>query len=162
MRRLAVVTGTVALVVTGVAMAASYKSGTYSAGNPSTKAAGITLTVRKGSFSVQAMSFHERCVAGHSAITDYFEFVGSALLCALALSSLGMLAAARIRKLEDFAVAMNFVIFPLFFFSGALYPAELLRRLGGAGAWAPCRPSSRRRASRCRPRSRRRCFPQHQ
>src|SRR6202012_1693029 len=58
--------------------------------------------------------------------TDYLEFVGSALLCALALSSLGMLAAARIRKLEDFAVAMNFVIFPLFFFSGALYPANQL------------------------------------
>ena len=58
--------------------------------------------------------------------TDYFEFLGSALLCALALSSLGMLAAARIRKLEDFAVAMNFVIFPLFFFSGALYPASQL------------------------------------
>jgi ABC-2 type transport system permease protein len=37
-----------------------------------------------------------------------------------------MLAAARIRKLEDFAVAMNFVIFPLFFFSGALYPASEL------------------------------------
>src|SRR6202000_3322475 len=58
--------------------------------------------------------------------TDYLEFVGSALLCALALSSLGMLAAARIRKLEDFAVTMNFVIFPLFFFSGALYPASQL------------------------------------
>ncbi len=57
---------------------------------------------------------------------DYLEFVGSALLCALALSSLGMLAASRIRKLEDFAVAMNFVIFPLFFFSGALYPASEL------------------------------------
>ncbi|MBS1889516.1 MAG: ABC transporter permease [Actinobacteria bacterium] len=57
---------------------------------------------------------------------DYLEFVGAAFLCALALSSLGMLAAARIRKLEDFAVAMNFVVFPLFFFSGALYPAAEL------------------------------------
>jgi ABC-2 type transport system permease protein len=54
---------------------------------------------------------------------DYLGFLGATLLCALALSSLGMLAASRIRKLEDFAVAMNFVIFPLFFFSGALYPA---------------------------------------
>jgi ABC-2 type transport system permease protein len=54
---------------------------------------------------------------------DYLGFLGACLLCALALSSLGMLAASRIRKLEDFAVAMNFVIFPLFFFSGALYPA---------------------------------------
>ena len=57
---------------------------------------------------------------------DYLGFLGAALLCALALSSLGMLAASRIRKLEDFAVAMNFVIFPLFFFSGALYPASQL------------------------------------
>jgi ABC-2 type transport system permease protein len=57
---------------------------------------------------------------------DYLGFLGASLLCALALSSLGMLAAARIRKLEDFAVAMNFVIFPLFFFSGALYPASQL------------------------------------
>jgi ABC-2 type transport system permease protein len=57
---------------------------------------------------------------------DYLGFLGAALLCALALSSLGMLAASRIRKLEDFAVAMNFVIFPLFFFSGALYPAGQL------------------------------------
>jgi ABC-2 type transport system permease protein len=57
---------------------------------------------------------------------DYLGFLGAALLCALALSSLGMLAASRIRKLEDFAVAMNFVIFPLFFFSGALYPASEL------------------------------------
>jgi ABC-2 type transport system permease protein len=57
---------------------------------------------------------------------DYLGFLGAVLLCALALSSLGMLAAARIRKLEDFAVAMNFVIFPLFFFSGALYPASEL------------------------------------
>jgi ABC-2 type transport system permease protein len=57
---------------------------------------------------------------------DYLGFLGATLLCALALSSLGMLAASRIRKLEDFAVAMNFVIFPLFFFSGALYPASQL------------------------------------
>jgi ABC-2 type transport system permease protein len=57
---------------------------------------------------------------------DYLGFLGASLLCALALSSLGMLAASRIRKLEDFAVAMNFVIFPLFFFSGALYPADQL------------------------------------
>jgi ABC-2 type transport system permease protein len=54
---------------------------------------------------------------------DYLGFLGAALLSALALSALGMLAASRIRKLEDFAVAMNFVIFPMFFLSGALYPA---------------------------------------
>jgi ABC-2 type transport system permease protein len=62
----------------------------------------------------------------HFGAVDYLEFLGAVLLCALALSSLGMLVASRIRKLEDFAVAMNFVIFPMFFLSGALYPTEKL------------------------------------
>lgn len=53
-------------------------------------------------------------------------FVGAMLLTALALSSLGMLLASRIRSLENFASVMNFVIFPMFFLSGALYPVTLL------------------------------------
>jgi ABC-2 type transport system permease protein len=57
---------------------------------------------------------------------DYLGFLGAVLLCALALSSLGMLVASCLRQLEDFAVAMNFVVFPMFFLSGALYPAEKL------------------------------------
>jgi ABC-2 type transport system permease protein len=57
---------------------------------------------------------------------SYLAFVGAVVLTALALASLGMLAASRIRRLEDFAVAMNFVIFPMFFLSGALYPANKL------------------------------------
>jgi ABC-2 type transport system permease protein len=56
----------------------------------------------------------------------YMGFVGAVLLTALAISSLGMLAASCIRQLENFAVAMNFVIFPMFFLSGALYPANTL------------------------------------
>ncbi len=57
---------------------------------------------------------------------SYLGFVGAVLLTALALSSLGMLVASYLRQLEDFAVAMNFVVFPMFFLSGALYPAEKL------------------------------------
>lgn len=75
MRKVAVLTTGLVLVVAGVAMAASYKSGTYSVGNPSTKASGITLAIHKGSFSVQAMSFHEHCAATGSSFNDYFEFV---------------------------------------------------------------------------------------
>jgi ABC-2 type transport system permease protein len=41
---------------------------------------------------------------------------------ALAAACLGMLVAVTVRGLENFAVMMNFVIFPLFFLSGALYP----------------------------------------
>ena len=40
----------------------------------------------------------------------------------LLLGALGMVLAGRIRQLENFAGVMNFVIFPLFFLSPALYP----------------------------------------
>ena len=41
-------------------------------------------------------------------------------------ASLGTLIAVFSKALEDFAVIMNFVIFPVFFLSGALYPIEHL------------------------------------
>lgn len=57
---------------------------------------------------------------------DLLKLVGSLFLTALALASVGMLVASVIRSLENFAVAMNFVIFPMFFLSGALYPVTSL------------------------------------
>ncbi len=45
----------------------------------------------------------------------------------LMLGALGMLLASLIRQLENFAGVMNFVIFPLFFLSTALYPAWKMR-----------------------------------
>ncbi|MFA9461080.1 ABC transporter permease [Thiohalorhabdus methylotrophus] len=44
------------------------------------------------------------------------------LLTALTCASIGMLIAVGAKSLDNFAVVMNFVIFPLFFLSGALYP----------------------------------------
>jgi ABC-2 type transport system permease protein len=44
----------------------------------------------------------------------------------LACASLGMLVAAWSPTLENFAVIMNLVIFPVFFLSGALYPVQYL------------------------------------
>ena len=41
--------------------------------------------------------------------------------CALACAGIGVLTAAFSRTLENFAAVMNFVIFPVFFLSGALY-----------------------------------------
>jgi ABC-2 type transport system permease protein len=50
-----------------------------------------------------------------------------ALLCtAVACSSLGMLVAAWTPSLDNYATMMNFVIFPVFFLSGALYPVQQL------------------------------------
>ncbi len=44
------------------------------------------------------------------------------LLTGLMLGALGLLLSSTIRQLENFAGVMNFVIFPMFFLSSALYP----------------------------------------
>lgn len=49
------------------------------------------------------------------------------ILAGLMLGSLGLLISSAIRQLENFAGVMNFVIFPLFFASSALYPLWRLR-----------------------------------
>lgn len=49
------------------------------------------------------------------------------LLVALLLSAMGLLLSNGIRQLENFAGVMNFVIFPLFFLSSALYPLWKMR-----------------------------------
>ncbi len=46
------------------------------------------------------------------------------ILTALALSALGMLLAARIESIESFSGVVNFVVLPMFFLSGALYPTH--------------------------------------
>jgi ABC-2 type transport system permease protein len=50
---------------------------------------------------------------------------------ALMLGALGLLLSVHIRQLENFAGTMNFVIFPMYFLSTALYP---LSRLQASGA----------------------------
>ncbi len=57
--------------------------------------------------------------------------VATSLCCA----SLGTLIAVYSKGLEDFAVIMNFVIFPMFFLSGALYPIAQLPPVLRAVAW---------------------------
>lgn len=50
------------------------------------------------------------------------------LLCGMMLGALGMLLSSAIRQLENFAGVMNFVIFPMFFASSALYPLWLVEQ----------------------------------
>lgn len=54
------------------------------------------------------------------------------LLAALMLGALGLVLSVHVRQLENFAGTMNFVIFPMFFLSTALYP---LWKLQESGAW---------------------------
>lgn len=49
------------------------------------------------------------------------------LLSALMLGALGLFLSSMIRQLENFAGVMNFVIFPMFFASSALYPLWRIR-----------------------------------
>src|SRR5216684_4510648 len=54
--------------------------------------------------------------------TGYLTVLPALILSGLMLGSLGMLISSGIKQLENFAGVMNFVIFPMFFASSALYP----------------------------------------
>jgi ABC-2 type transport system permease protein len=56
----------------------------------------------------------------------------AAVCAALMLGALGLLLSVHIKQLENFAGTMNFVIFPMYFMSTALYP---LWKLEESGAW---------------------------
>ncbi len=66
----------------------------------------------------------------------YFYVLPALMLSGLMLGALGLLLSSFIKQLENFAGVMNFVIFPMFFMSTALYPlwkikesSELLHQL---------------------------------
>jgi ABC-2 type transport system permease protein len=52
----------------------------------------------------------------------YITVLPALILSGLMLGALGLLLSSAIRQLENFASVMNFVIFPMFFASSALYP----------------------------------------
>jgi ABC-2 type transport system permease protein len=57
------------------------------------------------------------------------------LMAALMLGALGLLLSVHVRQLENFAGTMNFVIFPMYFISTALYPLWKLEESGAAWVW---------------------------
>jgi ABC-2 type transport system permease protein len=65
-------------------------------------------------------------------LTGYLMVLPALILSGLMLGALGLLLSSLIRQLENFAGVMNFVIFPMFFASSALYP---LWRVKEAGIW---------------------------
>ena len=60
-------------------------------------------------------------------ITGLFYALPALLLTALELGAIGLFLSTRIKQLENFAGVMNFVIFPMFFMSSALYPLWRMR-----------------------------------
>jgi ABC-2 type transport system permease protein len=57
----------------------------------------------------------------------YLTVLPALLLAGMMLGSLGLLLSSLIRQLENFAGIMNFIIFPMFFASSALYPLWRMR-----------------------------------
>src|SRR2546421_11393180 len=57
----------------------------------------------------------------------YLTVLPALVLSGLMLGALGMLISSGIKQLENFASVMNFVIFPMFFASSALYPLWRVR-----------------------------------
>ena len=62
----------------------------------------------------------------------YLTVLPALVLTGMMLGALGLLLSSTIRQLENFAGVMNFVIFPMFFASSALYP---LWRVKEASLW---------------------------
>ncbi|HKG77077.1 MAG TPA: ABC transporter permease [Beijerinckiaceae bacterium] len=62
----------------------------------------------------------------------YFAVLPALVVAGLMLGAFGLLLSSLVRQLENFAGVMNFVIFPAFFASTALYP---LWRLADANVW---------------------------
>lgn len=55
-------------------------------------------------------------------LTGYIAVFPAFLIVGLMLGALGLLLSSFVKQLENFAGVMNFVIFPMFFLSSALYP----------------------------------------
>src|SRR5579884_3768293 len=65
----------------------------------------------------------------------WLEVLPALIASGLMLGSLWLFLSVHINQLENFAGAMNFVMFPMFFFSSALYPQWKLREGGSAALY---------------------------
>ncbi len=64
----------------------------------------------------------------------YLTVLPALVLSGMMLGALGLFLSSAIRQLENFAGVMNFVIFPMFFASSALYPLWRMREFERAAA----------------------------
>jgi ABC-2 type transport system permease protein len=60
-------------------------------------------------------------------VAGWFALAPALIVSGLMLGAIGLALSATIRQLENFAGIMNFVIFPMFFLSSALYPLWRMR-----------------------------------
>jgi len=58
----------------------------------------------------------------HITFTQFLEVVAVAVLVSFCITSLGILIAARLTSFDGFNIIMNFLVMPMLFLSGAMYP----------------------------------------
>ena len=58
----------------------------------------------------------------HLTIMQFIEVVAVAVLVSFCITSLGILIAARLTSFDGFNIIMNFLVMPMLFLSGAMYP----------------------------------------
>lgn len=68
-------------------------------------------------------------------IVGWIYILPATILFGMMLGALGLLISVYIKQLENFAGTMNFVIFPMFFISSALYPLWRLQDNGAEFVW---------------------------
>lgn len=78
-------------------------------------------------FQVYALLLFAWLFGVDAPLTGYLLVLPALLLNGLMLGSLGLLISSKVKQLENFAGVMNFVVFPLFFISSALYPLWKMR-----------------------------------
>jgi ABC-2 type transport system permease protein len=62
----------------------------------------------------------------HFTVIQFVQALLISMLLSFCLSAFGILIATFYENLESFSVIMNFIIMPMFFLSGAMYPVKLL------------------------------------
>jgi ABC-2 type transport system permease protein len=80
--------------------------------------AGVTVSI----IQVYAFLFIAWFWGVKAPVSGYFLILPALFLSGMMLGALGMLLSSMIKQLENFAGIMNFVIFPMYFASSALYP----------------------------------------
>jgi ABC-2 type transport system permease protein len=68
-------------------------------------------------------------------LTGYIAVLPALILSGLMLGALGLVLSSFIKQLENFAGVMNFVIFPMFFTSSALYPLWRMQQASPVVYW---------------------------
>jgi ABC-2 type transport system permease protein len=67
-------------------------------------------------------------VSIHFTLAQLVALAGVVALLSLAMTSLGLVIATRMQTFEGFGVISNFVVLPLYFLSGGVFPVEHLPR----------------------------------